>query len=490
MKVAATRLQLMVQPSRAALPTALVSALLPVVLGAAWWLSQRRGHGTPEEPCDLSNWGCATAASLTGSLLLVGVPLLFPLVVVFAQQRLIWRSRTVLAVPQMVASLLPAPLILSLVAVTVGAGGDGELAVLVFLSYVPTTVVAALQQAFIRRRLLRQGELRPRSHPSGTPLVHLFFGCYALLLLIGAILTWGPEAKSWQQLVPGVALALLFLILCVGIYAAIALYFVARSATQPTALGKVVRAASIVGGLIALAATGAWGLFTAVFQDSVVERTTIDGTTYLGTKGDYPPVCYHRYEGGPLMKRDCVRAEELRLGAPGAPSPNDAADAPSPGSQSSQPTREPSEPPVSPETVPPEAIVASLGDFGIVQTNASLGQRGTYAFARHSDGSWTVGATVIEDATFTDFVRADGLLLAAFAPDPDFAFMVSIDGGRTWQRADLRSAAIPEDMRYFHDLTHAGGVLTLTTGYPNWVQSDQTDQWTSTDGLKWRPQNP
>lgn len=396
----------------------------------------------------------------------------------------------VLTVPQMVASLLPTPLILSLVAVVLGARGDDELAVLVFLACVPTTVVAALQQTFIRHRLLQQGVPRPLSGPAGKPLVHLLFGCYALLLLIGAVLTWGPVGKSWQQFIPGITLLLLFLALCAGIYAALALHFVVRSLTPSTPLGKVARASSVLTGIIGVAVVGGWGLLTAVLQDEVVEEVTADDSTYLGTKGDYPPICYHSYGGGPLMERRCVFAEQLGIGTPDTALPSDLAGAPSPGLQPPQFPPQPSKAPTTPDPSTPEVVVASHGDLGIIQVGASLGQNGTYAFAQRSDGSWTPGTTIIEDASFTDFVSVHGLLLAAFAPSPDFSLMVSIDDGTTWQSAELHSATVPEDMRYFHDLVYTGGLYTLTTGYPSWVGSDQTNQWTSNDGLKWQPLDP
>ena len=425
-----------------------------------------------------------------GIFLLIGIPVAFPIITIYAQYRLIWQDRAVLTVPQMVASLLPAPLILSLVAVVLGARGDDELAVLAFIAFVPTTVVATLQQTFIRRRLLQQGVPRPLSGPAGRPLVHLLIGCYALLLLIGTVLTWGPVGQSRQQLLPGITLLLLFLALCAGIYAALALLFVVRSLTPPTPLGKVARASSVLTGIIGVAVVGGWGLLTAVLQDEVVEEVTADGSTYLGTKGDYPPICYHSYGGGPLMKRECVFAEDLGLGAPDAQLPNDLAKDPSPDSQPPQSAPQPSKAPAAPDPSTPEIVVASHGDIGIIQIGASLGQNGTYAFAQRSDGSWTPGATIVEDASFTDFVSVHGLLLAAFTPNPDFSLMVSSDEGRTWQSADLHSATVPEDMRYFHNLAYAGGLYTLTTGYPSWVGSDQTNQWTSNDGLTWQPLNP
>ena len=480
----------MAQPVRITLKTALLSASLPALLTISWWLSQSHRLPTPDEPCDLQNWGCSTGTSLIGALLLIVIPAVFPLFAAYAQRRLIWRNRTVFTVPQMVVSLLPAPLILSLVAVVLGVQGNDELAVAAFLACVPTTVVTTLQQALIRRKLLRQGMPRSRSHPAATPSVYLFFSFYALLLLTGSILTWGPMGKSWQQLIPGLTLFLLFLAFCTGICAAGALYFVARSLATPTPLGRLVRVSSVLAGIVGVVVISAWGLLTALVQDEVVEEVTIDGSTYLATKVDYPPICYHAYDGGTLMERDCVLAEQLGLSAPDAQLPSDLAGTPSPGSQSSQSAPQASEIPPSSEDYPPVVVVASRGDFGIIQTDASLGQKGTYASARYTGGSWTPGTTIIEDATFTDFVRVHGLLLAAFAPNPDFALMVSSDDGRTWRRADLYSAAIPEDMRYFHDLSYDGGVFTLTTGHPDWVDSDQTNQWTSNDGLAWQPLGP
>ena len=41
--------------------------------------------------------------------------------------------------------------------------------------------------------------------------------------------------------------------------------------------------------LLGIAAIGAGGLLTALLQDPVVEEVTANGSTYLGTKGDYPP---------------------------------------------------------------------------------------------------------------------------------------------------------------------------------------------------------
>lgn len=480
----------MAQSVRATLRAALLSADLPVLLAIAWWLSQRRGLSTPDQPCDLQNWGCSTTTSLIGTLLLFGIPVVFPLVTIYVQHRLIWRDRTVLTVPQMIVSLAPAPLILSLAAAVVGVRGDGELAVLLFLACVPTTVIAALQQTFIRRRLLRQGAPRPGSTPAGTPLVHLFFSCYALLLLIGTILTWGPAGKSWQQLLPGLTLLLLFLTLSAAIYAALALYFVIRSLTSRTPLGRGVRVLTMLTGVIGVAVVSAWGLLTALIQDEVVDKVTASDSTYLGTKGDYPPICYHSYDGGPLMKRDCILAEELVLGTPSTQPSTDLTDTPSPGSQSSQFAPTLSEIPAMPDTSRYENAIASRGDFGVIQIGASLGQKGTYAFAQRSDGSWVPGTTIIEDATFTDFVRVHSLRLAAFAPNPNFSLMVSDDDGRTWQPADLQSATIPEDMRYFHDLDYVDGLFILTTGYPRWVDSDQTDQWTSSNGLTWEPMSP
>lgn len=480
----------MSQPVRVTLRTALLSAGLPVLLAISRWLSQRQRLPTPDQPCDLQNWGCSTGTSLIGMLLFVGVPVVFPLLVVYVQHQLIWRTRTVLTVPQVIASLLPAPLILSLVAVVLGARGEDELVGFVFLAWVPTTVVAALQQISIRRRLLRQEELRPRSSPLGTPLVHLLLSCYTLLLLIGAVLTWGPSGKSSQQLVPGITLLLLFLTVCSGIYATFAFYFVVRSLTLPTSAGRIVRALSVVAGIVGVAAIGAWCLLTAILQDEVAQKVTASGSVYLGTKGDYPPVCYHLYNGGPLMERDCVLAEELGLTTPEPELPNDLAGESSPEPQSPQSAPQPPEGPASSGTVGSETVVASHGDSGIIQIDASLGGKGTYAFAQHLDGSWTPSATIIEDASFTDFVTAHGLLFTAFAPSPDFSLMVSSDDGRSWQRADFHSAAIPEDMRYFHDLTYTGVVFTLTTGYPSWVDSDQTNQWISNDGLAWQQLHP
>lgn len=477
----------MVESVRATLRAALLSTLLPVLLAIAQWLSQRRGLPTPDEPCNLQNWGCSTGASLIGTLLLFGIPVVFPLLTVYVQYRLIWRSRTVLTVPQIVVSLAPAPLILSLVAVVLGARGEDELAVLAVLACMPTTIVAALQQVFIRRRLLRQEEPRPSSSRTATTSVHLFLACYALLLLIGTILTWGPVGKSWQQLVPGITLLLLFLTLCAGIYAAFALYFVVRSLTHPTLLGKTSRAISMLTGVIGVAVISTWGLLTALIQDEVVEIVTVGASTYLGTKGDYPPICYHSYDGGPLMERDCALAGEPGLGGPQTGLPHDLTDAPSPGLQSSQLTPQADGTPAAPNTSPHETVIASSGDFGVIQIGASLGQKGTYAFAQRSGGSWVLGTTIIEDATFTDFVRVHGILLAAFAPNPNFSLMVSSDDGRTWHPADLPSATVPEDMRYFHDLDYVEGTFTLTTGYPNWVDSDQTNHWTSSDCLTWEP---
>ena len=480
----------MSQSARVARWTALLSAALPVLLALTWSLSQRHRLPTMDKPCDLQNWGCSTTTSLIGTLLLFGVPVVFPLLTIYVQHRLIWRSRTVLTVPQIVASLAPAPLILSLAAAVVGVRGDGELAVMAFLFCVPTTVVAALQQMLIRRRLLRQGAQRPASSAAGTPLVHLFLGSYALLLLIGTVLTWGPEGKSWQQLLPRIVLLLLFLTLCAGVYTTFALYFVIRSLTSPTPLGRVARVLCALTGLIGVAAIGGWGLLTALLQDPVVEEVTADGSTYLGTKGDYPPTCYHLYKGGPLMKRDCVLAEELGLATAEAQLPNDLTDQSSPGVQSPQSGPETTDTPVSPDADLPQVVVASRGSFGVLQIGASLGQKGTYAFAQRSDGSWVPGTTIVEDATFTDFVKVHSLLLAAFAPDPDFSIMVSGDDGRTWQPADLDWTTVPEDMRYFHGLTYTDGIFTLTTGYPSWVDSHQVDQWTSNDGVAWESLNP
>lgn len=392
-----------------------------------------------------------------------------------------------LTVPQIVVSLAPAPLILSLVAVVLEVRGEDELAVLIILASIPTTVFATLQQVFIRRRLLRQGMPRPSSSRAATTSVHLFLGGYALLLLIGTILTWGPAGKSWQQLVPRVTLLLLFLTLCGAIYAAFALYFVVRSLTQPTPLGKASRALSMLIGAIVVAVIGAWGLLTALIQDEVVETVTVGASTYLGTKGDYPPICYHAYDGGPLMERDCALAGELGLDGPHTGLPNDVTNAPSPGLQSSQFPPQSAEIPAAHNTSPYETVIASRGDFGVVQIGASLGQKGTYAFAQRSEGSWVLGTTIIEDATLTDFVRVHGLLLAAFTPNPSFSLMVSNDDGGTWQPADLQSATVPEGMRYFHDLAYADHVFTLTTGYPSWVDSNQTNQWTSSDGITWEP---
>lgn len=480
----------MAQSVRVTLRAGLFSAWLPLLLAFAWWLSQRRGTPTPEQPCDLRNWGCSTGSSLIGTLLLFVILAVFPLFVIYAQHRLIWRSRTVLTVPQLILSLAPAPLFLGLAAVAVGVRGGGELAVLIFLAGVPTTVVAALQQAFIRRRLLRQGEPKPSSSPVGAPLAHLLFSCYGLLLLIGTILTWGPAGQSWQQLLPGIILFLLFLALSTGAYAAFALYFVVRSLTPRTALKSVGRGLSVLAGIVGVAYMSLWGLITALVQDGVVEEVTVGSSCYLGTMGDYPPVCYHSYDGGPLMKRECVFAEELGPARPSAPPSDDLAGEPSPGSRSPQSAPRPSHGPASPEASLLGAIVASRGDVGVIQTDASLGQKGSYAFAQSSDGSWVAGTTIIEDATFTDFVKIHSLLLAAFAPNPNFSIMVSVDDGQTWQLVDLQSSVVPEDMRYFHELTYADGTFILTTGYPSWVGTDDTNQWLSRDGLTWKQLHP
>lgn len=480
----------MVRPVGTSLRVAVFSASLPVLLAIAWQLSQSRGLPTLDEPCNLQNWGCSTGTSLIGTLLLFGIPVIFPLLTVYMQYRLILRSRTVLTVPQMVVSLAPAPLIFGLAAVVLGAQGEGELGLLAVLACIPTTIVAALQQVFIRRRLLRQGMPKPSSSQAATASVHLFLSCCALLLLIGAILTWGPAGKSWRQFVPSMTLLLLFLTLCAGIYAAFALYFVVRSLTQPTPLGRMFRALSVLLGAIGVAVIGSWGLLMVLFQDEVVETVSVGTSTYLGTKGGYPPVCYHPYGGGPLMERDCALAEELGLSRPDVQPGTDPTDAPSERSQSSQFPPQSTEAPAAPDTNPYEAVVGSRGNLGVIQTDASIGQTGTYVFAHLLDGSWVLGTTIIEDATFTDFVRVHGILLAAFAPNPDFSLMISNDGGATWQPADLPSAAIPEDKRYFQDLTYSGGIFTLTTGYPSWVDSDQTNQWQSSDGLKWESLNP
>ena len=413
--------------------------------------------------------------------------MVFPVLAIYVQHRLVRRNRTVLTVPQMIVSLAPAPLILSLAAAAAGVGGDGELAVLLFLASLPTTLIAVLQQTFIRRQLLRHGEPKPGSSPVGTPLAHLFFGCYVLVLLIGTVLAWGPAGKTWQQLLPGVVLFLLLLTLPASVYTAFALYFVARSLTPRVPLKRAFRALSVLAGISGVAFLGLWGLLTAAVQDEVVEEVTVDASTYLGTMGDYPPICYHSYDSGPLMRRDCVFAEQLGLEPPATPPSDDLVGRPSPSSQSFQSDPQPPHSPISPDASVPGVFVASRGEAGIIQTGASLGQKGTYAFAQSSDGSWVAGTTIIENATFTNFVRVHGLLLAAFAPNPDFSLMVSIDGGRTWQPADLQSAAIPEEMRYFHDLVYDDGVFLLTTGYASWVVSGDVNKWISSDGLTWKP---
>ena len=477
----------MVESVQATLRTALFSASLPALLAIAWWLSLRQRLPTPDEPCNLQNWGCSTGISLLGSLLLYGIPVVFPLVTLYGQHRLIWRSQTVLTIPQMIASLSPAPLIISILAFVLGVKGEGELAALAVLAYIPTMVVAALQQVLIRHQLLRRQVERPASSPPATASASLLLGCYTLLLPVGAILTWGPSGKSFQQLLPGATLVLLFLAFCAGSYAAFALYFLVRSSTSPSPLGRAFRVLSALAGVTGVVVVSGWGLLTALIQDEVVEEVAAAGSTYLGTRGDYPPTCYHLYNGGLLMGRACVSAEQLGLGVPDAALSNDLTPEASLGPQSLQSTPPPSEIQTSPDVYPAESVVASSGNLGIVQTASSLGQKGTYAFAQRSNGPWVLGATIVEDAAFTDFVRVEHLLLAAFAPSPNFSLMVSIDDGHTWQPADLQSAAIPEEMRYFHDLGYDDGVFLLATGYASWVVSGDVNKWISSDGLTWKP---
>ena len=65
------------------------------------------------------------------------------------------------------------------------------------------------------------------------------------------------------------------------------------------------------------------------------------------------------------------------------------------------------------------------------------------------------------------------MLVAAFSPDPDTNIVISLDSGKTWSRIALLEEPPIEDQRFYRDFSSDRYRITLKTGYPGWVDSDE-----------------